>query len=291
MGYGADLRPPVAAATPTPPMSQAAPGSAPVSPASASGATGQPAVVRQQPTAIPAQTAETAARLTERAVAATATGGALGETAAGVKAVDRLRRLLEAVARQQPQLRWAIGDLEDGTTVLATDLAGGWIPPHIAIPTGVRLLPPTASRRNLGSLLGVTALNAAYEPGQYLSPDSEPVPMSIRARDTAPVDELGWQLSQSTKWRDGLPRLAHTLARAASAKTGFLDSEVDLLQEHITAIARNVLSRYPSNVDPTQVGNWQLLATIEALINDETTSANYHFAWFQAQALTREGLR
>jgi len=52
-----------------------------------------------------------------------------------------------------------------------------------------------------------------------------------------------------------------------------------------------VLSRYPSNVDPTQVGNWQLLATIEALINDETTSANYHFAWFQAQALTREGLR
>ncbi len=115
--------------------------------------------------------------------------------------------------------------------------------------------------------------------------------MSLRPRDTTAVDDLGWELSQATKWRDGLPRLAHTLARALSARTGFLDSEVDLLRDHLATVARTVIARYPEDVDPAQVGNWQLLATIDALISDEKTLANYHFAWFQAHALTREAYR
>jgi hypothetical protein len=188
-------------------------------------------------------------------------------------------------------MRWAIGILDDGDTVLATDLAGGWLPPHIDIPVGVTLLQPTARRLNLAALLGAATLTAHYEPGQYLSPAAEPVAMSIRARDTAAVDDLSWALSQATKWRDGLPRLAHTLAKAATAQTGFLDSEVVLLREHLRAVERTVLVQYPVNVNPAEVGNWQLLATIAALLDNDTRLANYHFAWFQTQALTRGGHR
>ena len=103
------------------------------------------------------------------------------------------------------------------------------------------------------------------------------------------MDDLGWELSQATKWRDGLPRLAHTLAKAASAQTGHLDSEVQLLGDYLNSISKLVIAKYPDSLNPAQVGNWQLLATIDALINGEKTLANYHFAWFQAQVLTREG--
>ena len=266
-----------------------APGSAPVSPASGSSSTGQPAVVRQQPPTAAAQTGA-AAGLAERAFAAAATGAAAGAGAAHAAAKDRLQRLLESVARQQPKLNWAIGGLEDGTTVLATDLAGGWIPPGVEIPTGVKLLGPGTRSGNLESMLGATTLATTYRPGQYLpsAKNTEPVAMSIRARDTTAVDDLGWELSQATKWRDGLPRLAHTLAKAVSSKSGHLASEVELLRDYLTSITRLVISKYPDHVNPVQVGNWQLLATIDALIKNEKTLANYHFAWFQAQVLTRE---
>jgi hypothetical protein len=190
-------------------------------------------------------------------------------------------------------LRWAIGDLDDGSTVLVTDLAGGWIPPTIEIPTGITLLPPADRRGDLTTLLHNTTLIATYQPGQPLPTvhDAQPVGTSIRARDTAAVEDLGWELSQATKWRDGLPRLAHTLAKAISARTGCLDSEVELLRDYLATVARTVIARYPRAVNPAQVGNWQLLATIDALINDEKTLANYHFAWFQAHVLTREGHR
>ncbi len=140
-------------------------------------------------------------------------------------------------------------------------------------------------------MLGPAILTASYLPGQYLpsAKTAGPVAMSIRARDTTVVDDLGWELSQATKWRDGLPRLAHTLAKAVSAQTGQLDSEVEMLRDYLTSITRLVISKYPDDVIPAQVGNWQLLATIDALINDEKTLANYHFAWFQAQVLPREG--
>lgn len=291
LAYGADLRPAAASVPAAPSMPPAAaPGSAPVNPASGSSPTGQPAVVRQQPSAAAAQ-AGLAAGLTERALAATATGAAVAAGAAHSAAKERLQRLLEAVARQQPKLNWAIGNLEDGTTLLTTDLAGGWIPPGIEIPTGVRLLTPAVRTGDLEKLLGPAVLTAAYRPGQYLPPakDAEPVSMSIRARDTTAVEDLGWELAQATKWRDGLPRLAHTLAKAVSAKSGHLDSEVELLGDYLNAITRMVVSKYPDNVIPAQVGNWQLLATINALVNDEKTLANYHFAWFQAQVLMREG--
>ena len=140
-------------------------------------------------------------------------------------------------------------------------------------------------------MLGNAALTAAYAPGQYIAAaeEADPVSMSIRARQTDEVEELGWELAQATKWRDGLPRLAHTLAKAASTRTGYLDSEVDLLREHLATVTRQVMTDYPDTVDTTKVGNWQLLATIDALIKDEKTSANYHLAWFQTLNLAVRG--
>ena len=278
--YGADIRPTVTTTPAGPaPMPPATPNSAPVSPANAS-TLGQPAVVRQQPAAAPPPSG---AGVTENAFAATATGATAGAAGARTQALHRLQRLLDAVARQEPKLRWAIGEHDDGTTVLTTDVASGWIPPHIEIPTGVTLLAPVSRRPDLSAMLGETILTAAYAPGQYIpaAEDAGPVSMSIRARQTTDVEELGWELAQATKWRDGLPRLAHTLAKAASTGTGYLDSEVDLLREHLADVTKQVLTDYPDRVDPSKVVNWQLLATIDALIKNEKTSANYHLSWFQ----------
>lgn len=288
--YGADLRPAAttAPAAPPPTPAAAAPASAPVHPSSGA-QLGQPAVVRQTPAAAAAATPPTG--ITESALASTATGAVAGAGAAMTQAQQRLQRLLDSVARQEPQLRWAIGERDDGTTVLTTDLASGWIPPHIQIPTGIKILAPRARTRTLEALLGETTLTATYAPGEYLPPaeDTDPVSMSIRARDTDDVDELGWELAQATKWRDGLPRLALTLAKAASTGTGYLDSEVELLREHLATVANQVLGDYPDHVDTAKVGNWQLLATIDALIKNEKTAANYHFAWFQALSLALKG--
>ncbi|BBY58866.1 DUF5631 domain-containing protein [Mycolicibacterium sarraceniae] len=289
--YGADLRPAAATAPAAQPVTPpaAAPASAPVHPSSGN-ALNQPAVVRQTPAAAGAAV-QPPTGITESALAPTTAGAVAGAGTAQTQAQQRLQRLLETVARQEPQLRWAIGDREDGKTVLITDLASGWIPPHVEIPTGIKLLVPRLRSKTLEGLLGETTLSATYAPGQYLpaAEDTDPTQMSIRARDLHKVDELGWELAQATKWRDGLPRLAHTLAKAASTGTGYLDSEVELLREHLATVARQVLGDYPDHSDAAKVGNWQLLATIDALIKDEKTAANYHFAWFQALSLALKG--
>jgi hypothetical protein len=189
------------------------------------------------------------------------------------------------VVRQQPQLRWAVGDLDDGSTLLVTDLAGGWIPPGTNIPSGVRLLQPRRNTGDLATLLSSATLTAIYRPGQQLpAADDESMPTSGQAWQTASVDDLGWELAKSTKWREGLPRMAHTMAKAMSARSGYLASEITLLRQHLGCAADAVLSRYPDAVSAAELGNWQLLATTEALILGEKNRANYHFAWFLAHA-------
>lgn len=282
--YGADLRPAVAAATtaatpPSPPPLSAAPASAPVHPSSGQAGTSHPPVVRQTPA--PTKSIAAPGAGIEVAVA-TATGAAAGAASADTTAKTRLQRLVAAVARQQPRLAWAAGDRSDHTTVLATDLASGWIPPGIAIPAAVTLLPPKRRRNKLEAMLGEVSNAATYTPVHHVPVDNEPPPTSTRPRQAPHNDELGWQLSNATQWRDGLPRLAHTLAKAASAGTGVLDTEKDLLDEHLEAISTKVLDDYPDHVNPHDVGNWQLLAAIEALVASDKTAANYHFAWFKA---------
>ena len=224
-----------------------------------------------------------------QAVAATATGAVAGAASANATARARLQRLVSAVARQQPRLAWAAGDRPDNTTVLATNLASGWIPPGIDLPAAVTLLPPERRRGDLETLLGEVSVAAGYTPIHHIPEEDEPVPTSPRPRHVPDIDELGWELNQATQWRDGLPRLAHTLAKAASAGTGVVEKEVDQLRAHLATISVRVLDSYPDHVDSHDIGNWQLLAAIDALVAGDKTAANYHLAWFQACSTTTTG--
>ncbi|MGH3561253.1 MAG: DUF5632 domain-containing protein [Mycobacterium sp.] len=217
-----------------------------------------------------------------QAVAATAGGALTGATSAEAAARARLRRLVEAVARQQPRLSWAAGDRPDDTTVLVTDLASGWVPPGIDLPAAVQLLDPARRRGGLEALLGEVTVTASYTPDHHIPEETEQVPTSPRPRRAPEIEDLGWELSEATHWRDGLPRLAHTLARAAWRSTGVLDSEVDLLRDHLGKVTTRVLDSYPDDVDAERVADWQLLSAIDALVAGDRTAANYHLAWFLA---------
>jgi Family of unknown function (DUF5632)/Family of unknown function (DUF5631) len=240
---------------------------------------GQPAVVRQPVTPMP-KTAPSG--FEAQAVAATAGGAVAGAASAEATARARLQRIVDAVARQQPGLAWAAGDRADGTTVLVTDVASGWIPPGIDLPAAVTLLEPARRRGDLEALLGEVSVAASHTPMHYVAEADEPVPTSPRPRHAPEVEELGWEINRATNWRDGLPQLAHTLAMAASRGTGVLESEVDVLQEELAKAAARVLDGYPDHVDAQDVGNWQLLAAIGALVTGDTAGANYHLAWFLA---------
>src|SRR5262249_43071398 len=273
------------AAPPSPPPS-AMPGSAPVHPSAGQGSAGQPTVVRRSTPPAPPSSPSS---IGTQAVAATATGAVAGAASANATPRARLQRLLSAVARQQPRLAWAAGDRPDNTTVLTTDLASGWIPPGIDLPAAVTLLPPERRRGDLETMLGEVSIAAGYTPIHRIPEADEPVPTSPRPRQLPEIDELGWELNQATQWRDGLPRLAHTLAKAASAGTGVVDTEVDQLHEYLGAVSTRVLDSYPNHVDPDDVGSWQLLAAIDALVTGDKPAANYHLAAFQACSPTWSG--
>ncbi|WP_370499302.1 DUF5631 domain-containing protein [Mycobacterium sp. pR1184] len=195
---------------------------------------------------------------------------------------ERLHRLLSYVVRQEPGLNWAVGDLADGTTLLVTDLAHGWIPPGIALPVGVRLLAPGRRRGKASALLGEATRTATYTPGDRVgrATDFPPTESSVQARELPPVEDLGWELGRVTHWRDGLPRLVHTLAKAATSGTGVVEEEADLLRVHLETARYQLLSQYP-DVVPALLLNCLLLAATESSVAGDTTSANYHLAWFQ----------
>ncbi len=194
---------------------------------------------------------------------------------------ERLWRLLQYVGRQEPGLRWAVGNREDGTTVLVTDLAHGWIPSGITLPTGVSLLAPDRRNGNAATMLGPITLSATYAPGDPLGWAADPkTKPSLQAREVAAVDDLGWVLSQATHWRDGLPRMVNTLARAGAAGTGVVEAEVDVLRVHLDTVRYQLLAQYP-DVDSGLLLNCLLLAATEGIATGDRVSANYHFAWFQ----------
>ncbi|MEE3065652.1 MAG: DUF5631 domain-containing protein [Actinomycetota bacterium] len=285
--YASDIRPAVpAASAPVVPSSappSAMASSAPVHPSAGQASPAGPAVVRQAPTPPPPSSPSS---LGTEAAAATATGAVAGAASASAAERARLERLVAAVARQQPRLAWAAGDRPDETTVLITDLASGWIPPGIQLPAAVTLLSPERRRGDIETLLGEVTLAAGYTPIHAVPEEDEPIPTSPRPRRVPEIDELGWELNQATQWRDGLPRLAHTLAKAATSGTGVLEKEVELLQTHLREVSTRVLDNYPDDVDCHDIGNWQLLAAIEALVAGNKSEANYHLAWFRACSTT-----
>lgn len=194
----------------------------------------------------------------------------------------RLERLLEFVARQEPGLRWSIGERGDGTTLLVTDLAHGWIPPGVTLPARVELLAPARRRGRISELLGDVVRSATYHPGDPFVPGRVEAPAtSAEARELPRVDDLGWKLVEATHWRDGLPRMVHTLAKAGAARTGVLDAEVDVLRVLSDTARYQLMAQYP-DVDSALLSNCLLLAATEAIAVGDELAANYHFAWFEA---------
>lgn len=192
---------------------------------------------------------------------------------------QRLRRFVDGVARQEPGLRWAAGEREDGHILIVTDLAHGWIPPGIVLPADVQVLTPARRRGNLRALLGGTERSATYSPGDPFAHGAASVGLSGGRRTAPEVPDLGWRLTEATRWRDGLPRIAHTLATAAASGTGVVDAELDVLRVHLDTARYQLLAHYPG-VDTAILLNCLLLAATDALAAGDRETANYHFAWF-----------
>ena len=198
---------------------------------------------------------------------------------------DRLNRLLEFVVRQEPRLNWAIGEGVDGTTVLVTDLAHGWIPPGIALPAGVRLLAPERRTGKVSALIGDAVQAVTYAPGDSLrrSADFAATKSSVEPRRLPEVEHLGRVLSEATRRRDGLPQIVRRLAEAAAAGTGVIDQEVDVLRVHLDTARYQLLVQYPA-VNPALLLDCLLLAATESFAVGDSISANYHLAWYQRLA-------
>lgn len=195
----------------------------------------------------------------------------------------RLQRLLAFVARQEPGLRWAIGVFADGATRLITDIAHGWVPSGIELPAAVQLLEPGRRIGTVTDMLSGATESVGYRPGDRLgwASDFAATETSVTPRELPLVRDLGWQLSEATHWREGLPRMVNTLAKAGSAGTGVVDAEIDLLRVHLDTLRYQLLAQYP-DADTALVLNCMLLAATEAIATGDTVSANYHYSWFRA---------
>lgn len=282
--YGSDVRvSPTSNLVPPTPSSTALGGSVSTAPSGGAGV-GSPSVVRQAPAAPAAAGAPLAS-----AVAAPAAGAAAGAvTGAGARVTAEQGRcddVVAVVARQEPRVRWAAATRSDGTILLVTDLAGGWIPPHVKTPEGVTLVSPQAvmwaPRRPLVDMLGQSVFQSVYEPGGEIGEAT--LPMSDWVRHVEDVTDMRWALRKASEWRDGLPRLAHTLAKAWATSAGVRPIEIEQLREQMTATSHQVIGAYTSGAVTGHVlGNWMLLAAIDALVGGDNVSGTYHFRWFEA---------
>jgi hypothetical protein len=146
----------------------------------------------------------------------------------------------------------------------------------------VQLLEPESRTGRLSELLGSTRHSVTYVPGESVnwSTDFADSEASLQARELTTVDDLGWELGAATHWREGVPRLVHTLAKAAAGGADIVEQEADLLRVHLDTARYQVLAQYP-DVDPAQLLNCMLLAATECSVRGDPVSANYHFAWFR----------
>ncbi|MGO9749126.1 MAG: DUF5631 domain-containing protein, partial [Mycobacterium sp.] len=292
--YGSDLRPPVVTPPVVPSVPAAPVSGAPVAPsAPSSPSAGGPLVspVDRVAAAAAGQAGTSSSAMPGASALSATTGATAGAVSTRAAEQQRLQRLVDAVARQEPRLSWAAGLRDDGTTsLLVTDLAGGWIPPHVRLPAHVTLLEPAARRRDASviDLLGAVVIAAAHQPHAYIAepgPEAPALTGDRAARSTAPkVDELGPTLVEAVRRRDGLPRIAQALAAPAVRKTGVLENEAELLRERIAEIQHSALSGYPHH-NPAAISDWMLLAAIEALMDEHVYLANYHLAWFDVTSL------
>lgn len=248
-------------------------------------------VAKSSSQAAQGQTASAASPLASATAAATL-GATAGNASQRSAEQQRLRRIVDAMARQEPNISWAAG-LRDGgrTTLLVTDLAGGWIPPHVRLPAQVTLLEPATRRPDatVEDLLGAVTVAAVHQPHSYIGepePDAPALTGDRTARIAPTVEELGPTLAEAVRRRDGLPRIAQAVAVAAARKYGIPDNEAELLHERAAEIQQLVLATYPHH-DAAAAVDWMLLAAINALIEGNHPAANYHLAWAMPTMSTR----
>ncbi len=229
-------------------------------------------------------------------MAAGGTAGAGAGTAAKRLAEQRdLQRTLDAVARQAPELAWAAGLRDDETTtVVTTDLAGGWIPPTVKLPPGVALLNPAHRRRetNAVDLLGAVIAVVSHRPNTYITEAGphDPKPgAGERARYGQHIDELGPTLIDAVGTSTRLPRIVQTVAQAIARRSGVADNEIALFRQVVSDTATRVLSAYPEHT-LRDVADWMLLAAIDALIDGSEELARYHLAWQEMLAVRHGGV-
>ncbi|WP_235663883.1 DUF5631 domain-containing protein [Mycolicibacter terrae] len=235
---------------------------------------------------------QSGAALAGGAAAGGTAGAGAGTAAKRMAEQDDVQRKVEAVARQAPNLAWAAGLRDDETTtVLVTDLAGGWIPPGVLLPPGVTLLAPAQRRHDLSvvDLLGAVVATATHQPNTYVAEagPNDPLPgAGERARYGQRIDELGPTLTDAAGASSRLPRIVQTVAHAVARRSGVADNEIDRFRNVLTDTATKVLSAYPHHLS-RDVADWMLLAAIDALIDGSEELARYHLAWHQAVAPAR----
>lgn len=149
------------------------------------------------------------------------------------------------------------------------------------LPAGTEVLAPARRGGNLRALLSGTEMSATYSPGDPFDRGrATPSGPAGAARLAPAVDDLGWQLVEATRRREGLARITHTLVRAAATGTGVVAAELDVLRVHLDTARYQLLARYPG-LDAAALSNCLLLAATDALATGDRDTANYHFAWFQ----------
>jgi hypothetical protein len=287
--YGSDLRPSVVAA-PSLSASTAPVSGAPVTPSQSTSTSpaGSPVMSTVQ-RSTPGQVGTSAASPAASASLSAATGAVAGDVSNRMAEQQRLQRIVETVARQAPEFQWAIGLRDDGTTLLVCGIGCGWIPPNVKIPVGVnRLLEPTLRRHDASAvdLLGAVTAVAVHKPHGFIPearPDDPALTGDRVARTGPKVEELGPTLVDAVRRRDGLPRIAQTLALATTRATGVTDNEIDLLRMEQRSAHDKVLDD-PHNL--SRVADWMLLAAIDALIQGHEWLADYHVAWYEAVSAT-----
>ena len=70
---------------------------------------------------------------------------------------------------------------------------------------------------------------------------------------------------------------------------GVLDTEIDLLREHLRAISDEVHSAYPTPSIPSSGDLAAPSPPSTRLVSGKKTALNYHFAWFKALHTAQQG--
>lgn len=288
--YGSDLRPPVVA-PPVPPVGPVPGAPAVPSPSSVpSAGAGGPLVspVDRGAAAGAAGQAGSGAGVGAAAVASAAAGAGAGEASGRAAEEQYLQQVVNAVARQERGLAWAAGLLEDERRPLVvTDLAGGWIPPHVVLPSNVMVLRPSVRRRDAGvdALLGSAGVSAVYRPHGYVGepgPD-DPALTGERARDeVAPkIDELRPRLVDAAQRLDEVKRIVQIVAGDVTRRNPVPDNDMGQFREYAGELRKTVLTTYP-DYKVNLVEAWMVVAAVDALAAGHEDRAAYHLAWCEA---------